>query len=108
MKIGINIETKSAREQDLFLKEKYATDYYSDYFEFSLRRKINEIISRFSDNFSFSIQTETCFLKNGNCLNSIVFEITSEKNFIKKNLKIEIQNFLTNYFENKFKNSKNI
>jgi hypothetical protein len=101
-KIGFNIETKTAREHDLFLQDREARTYYTDAFEYSIRKKLAEIVSKFDDKFTFEIKSETTYLKSGNCLNSIVLLIRNDKGFDKKTMKDEISKYLSNHFKSRF------
>jgi len=101
IKIGYNIETKTAKEQDLFCRKKYNTEYYYDYFHYSFYDEIEKLLKNYNINV-FEIKTNTKYRKNGNCVNSIVVNIQTNNFFNKKEAKIIINNYFDNFFKKLF------
>jgi hypothetical protein len=107
IKIGYNIETKTAKEQDLFCREKNNTEYYYDYFYYSFYEEIEKLLENYKISF-FEIKTDTRYCKNGNCVNSIVIEIETNNFFDKKQAKKTINNYFDNFFNKLFEDETNL
>ena len=101
-KLGFNIETKSAKEQDLFISDKNAANYYEEDFEHSLKKRIKEIIDEIIPDVDFDISSSCSYLKNGNCLNSIIITVHNQTGFDKKLLREKLQKYINNHFKYRF------
>ena len=97
-KIGINIITKTAREQELLVRERESRAYYEDAYNGSLNAHAKKIINKYT-NCYWDINSDTVYLKNGEVSNTIIFVFYNEKGIEKKALRAE----LTKYIEGKFK-----
>lgn len=91
-KIGFHIETKSAKEQNIFLNEKYKGAYYKSHFEHLVPKNENILFIESS--------VKTLYKENGDCINSVVFEIHSEKPLNKVEMRTEILNNFNKSFNN--------
>jgi len=96
--IGINVETKTAREQELLVSYRECRAYYEDAYNGSLKEHAKKIIAKYVD-CSWEIGMNTTFLKDGCVCNTIIFGFYNEKGFNKKELRVE----LDNYIQGKFK-----
>ena len=97
-KIGINILTKTAIEQDILVDQRESRAYYEDAYNGSIRPHAKKIIDKYTD-CNWDINSNTVYLKNGEVSNTIIFVFYNKKGIEKKVLREE----LTKYINNKFK-----
>ena len=102
-KIGINIITKTAREQELLVRERESRAYYEDAYNGSLNAHSKKIIEKYTD-CNWEINCDTTFLKNNEVSNTIIFGFYNESGIDKKALRAE----LTKYIEGKFNRLFNV
>lgn len=96
--IGININTKTAREQDLLINQRECRDYCGEPYNLTVRPRVYKIIQKITD-CNWEIDSNTVYLENGEVRNTIVFMFHNEKGIDKKALRAE----LTKYIDAKFK-----
>ena len=97
-KIGINIITKTTKEQDQLVNLRESRAYYEDAYNSSIRPHAKKIIDKYTD-CNWDINSDTVYLKNGEVSNTIIFVFYNEKGIEKKALRDE----LTKYIDAKFK-----
>lgn len=100
-KIGVNILTKTAVEQDKLICLRENRQYYQEPYEFSLRAEFEKIIEKHTEE-DFDIIVKTNYITFGNVLNSIIFEFYNLKPIPKKQIRKDLRNFIENYFKKLF------
>jgi hypothetical protein len=100
--IGINIETKTAREQELLAMERDAIDYYGCCYVGSITSHCEKVIRKFTD-CAWHISKDSTILKSGTVRNVIIFKIYNIKGFNKKALRQELDKYLQAKFKRLFK-----
>lgn len=101
-RIGINILTKTAKEQELLVQERESRAYYEDAYNGSIRPHAEKIISKLTEEL-FDIRAETTMLDNGNVLNVIIFEFYNLKPINKTALRQELKKYIEGRFKRLFK-----
>jgi len=100
--IGINILCKTAKEQDIVINSRESRAYYEDAYNGSIRKKLDEIISKYTDART-EFRGKTFYHKNGEVSNTILISIYNTKGFLKRELKAELKNYVDAHFKRKFK-----
>tara|TARA_R110000744_G_scaffold167089_1_gene284438 strand:- start:235 stop:549 length:315 start_codon:yes stop_codon:yes gene_type:complete len=100
-RIGINILTKTAREQELLTQKRESRAYYEDAYNGSLRPYAEKIIVKLTDEL-FDIIAETTILENGNVMNVIIFEFYNLKPIKKDALRKELKKYIDGHFKRLF------
>ena len=100
-KIGINVLTTTAKQQEKLTYVKYSGAYYDNYYQ-TLYKSCQKIILKYTESY-FEIQTYTFFHKNGDVSNSIIFCIQNQKGFNKKELRKELNKHIKSRLRSIFK-----
>jgi hypothetical protein len=98
--IGINIETKTAREQELLVIERDYSSFWA--YNGFLKSHCKKIISKYTD-CNWYIGASVAFLKNEMVRNVIIFRIYNTKGFNKKALRQELNKYIQPKFKRLFK-----
>ena len=99
--IGINIETATAREQELLVGQRESRAYYEDAYNDSLNAHCKKIIEKYTD-CNWEIGMGTDYLKEGRVRNSIIFRFYNTKGFDKKALRQELNKYIQAKFKRLF------
>lgn len=96
--IGINIDTTTAREQELIVAHRNNAAYYEEPYTGSLKDSCQKIIEIYTDCY-WELGSATGFLKDGKVRNSIIFRFYNLKGFDKKALRKDLNAHIKEKFE---------
>lgn len=99
--IGINVETTTAKEQDLLVNQRESRAYYEEAYNGSLKKHCEKVILQFTD-CNWEIGMDTCYLKNNKVRNSIIFRFYNTKGIDKKALRQELDKYIQAKFKRLF------
>ncbi len=89
-KIGIEVITTTAREQELLRGVRDSQAYYEDHYSGKIGKEANKIIEKYTD-CNWEIDDETVLLKDGKVRNIIIFVFYNKKGYDKKALRAELE-----------------
>jgi hypothetical protein len=99
MIIGINITTKTAKQQELLVRKREARAYWQGAYHSVLYDGVTQMVEDNAGSRFFDIKSEESFNKDGSVTNAIIFTFHGLVNVSKKELRTKIKEFVEKQME---------